>query len=99
MAAGPAILAFASLAATHPLKLDLSRVPDLRLPQQSAIERPIEVKTAVEHRFGSGALGQAGYLCGLGGIGPDGEGARSGPEGAFGRSGAFLGASLALPIR
>jgi hypothetical protein len=100
MAWGPAIVALAtSLAAAHPLKLDLSSIPDARVPRESAIERPIEVKTAVEHRFAGGAVGQAGYLCGLGGIGPDGEAARSGAEGAFGRSGAFLGASLALPIR
>jgi hypothetical protein len=93
------VFAMAALVAmTAPLKLEPPTPLDLRLPRASSIERPIEVRTAVDHHFASGVVGQAGYLCGLGGIGPDGA-APSGPEGAFGRSGAFLGASLAVPLR
>lgn len=92
---------FGALAALAlaPAPVDRRAALEAAVFKQSAIERPIDNRTAVDRRFSSGAVGQAGYLCGLGGIGPDGEPLHGGPEGAFGRSGAFLGASLAFPIR
>ena len=70
------------------------------LRQESAVEQPVELKTAVDHRFGpTGPIGQAGYLCGIGGIGPDTDALRGGPASAFGHSGTFLGASLGYAFR
>jgi hypothetical protein len=78
-------------------QLDLSsHVAVLARPfrQESTLERSIEPKTAVDHRFGpTGPVGEAGYLCGIGGIGPDADALRGGPASAFGHSGTFLGAS------
>jgi len=88
-----------------PIKLNLTLLDardalDVSRLQGSAIEQPIEPRTAVEHRFTpDGVTGSAGYLCGIGGIGPDGEEARVGPASAFQHFGTFLGATLAVPIR
>lgn len=66
----------------------------------SAAEDPIDPKTAVDHRFGSnGPVGQAGYLCGISGIGPDNDGPRGGPASAFEHFGTFLGASVGYAFR
>ena len=66
----------------------------------SSIERPIENRTAVGYRLPSpGLTGQAGYLCGLGGIGPSSEPIPGGPASTYGHAGTFLGAKLALTIR
>jgi hypothetical protein len=66
----------------------------------SAAEDPIEAKTAVDHRFGrEGPVGQAGYLCGIGGIGPDNDAPRGGPASAFEHFGTFLGASVGYAFR
>jgi hypothetical protein len=43
--------------------------------------------------------GQAGYLCGIGGIGPSDGPIAGGPGSAYGHAGTFLGAKLALAIR
>ena len=65
-----------------------------------ASEDPIDSKTAVDHRFGAdGPVGQAGYLCGVGGIGPDNDGPRGGPASAFEHFGTFLGASVGYTFR
>lgn len=65
-----------------------------------ASEDPIDPKTAVGHRFGAdGPVGQAGYLCGIGGIGPDNDGPRGGPASAFEHFGTFLGASVGYAFR
>lgn len=88
-----------------PIKLALSG-PDLRaaldrdLTTPSAVERPIEPKTAVDWRVGGerGAKAEAGYLCGLGGIGPDSEPIPGGPASVYSHAGTFLGAALAVPL-
>ena len=68
--------------------------------QVSAIERPTEPRTAVDHRFGAdGPVASAGYLCGLGGIGPDSVAVPGGPASVYSHAGTFLGATLATPIR
>ncbi|HEY5289444.1 MAG TPA: hypothetical protein VIJ59_05380 [Caulobacteraceae bacterium] len=92
-------------APTPPIRLVFSS-PDLRAALDraqvdgSTIERPIEAKTAVAYRFApKGLTGEAGYLCGIGGIGPDGEVARVGPASAFQNFGTFLGATLAYAFR
>jgi hypothetical protein len=66
----------------------------------SSIERPIEPRTAVDYRLPSpGLTGQAGYLCGLDGIGPSSEPIPGGPASVYGHNGTFLGAKLAVAIR
>jgi hypothetical protein len=66
----------------------------------SAAEDPIEGKTAVDHHFGPrGPVGQAGYLCGIGGIGPDNDAPRGGPASAFEHFGTFLGAKVGYAFR
>lgn len=68
--------------------------------ESSSIERPIEPRTAVDYHLPSpGLTGQAGYLCGLGGIGPSSEPIPGGPASVYGHNGTFLGAKLALAIR
>jgi hypothetical protein len=87
--------------APRPL-FDLSSHVALSRPlrQESTVELAIEPKTAVDHRFGPGGLvGEAGYLCGIGGIGPDTDAPRGGPASAFGHSGTFLGASLGYAFK
>jgi len=90
---------------TAPIRLNLTFVDDHATSdvarfQDSAIERPIEPRTAVEIRFApDGLVGSAGYLCGVGGIGPDGDNARVGPASAFQHFGNFLGASLGYAFR
>ena len=70
------------------------------LRQESTVELAVEPKTAVDHRFGPGGLvGEAGYLCGIGGIGPDADAPRGGPASAFGHTGTFLGASLGYAFK
>ena len=70
------------------------------LRQESVVERAVEPKTAIDHRFGpDGLIGEAGYLCGIGGIGPDADALRGGPASAFGHSGTFLGASLGYAFK
>jgi hypothetical protein len=64
----------------------------------SAIERPIENRTAVDWRVGDGAKAQAGYLCGIGGIGPDSEPIPGGPGSVYSHAGTFLGATLSAPL-
>jgi hypothetical protein len=89
--------------APPPLRLDLSDHGAFLarpIPQASAAETIVEPKTAVDHQFApSGLVGQAGYLCGIGGIGPDGDALRGGPASAHGHSGTFLGASLGYAFR
>jgi hypothetical protein len=66
----------------------------------SSIERPIEPRTAVDYRLPQSRLtGQAGYLCGIGGIGPDSGPIPGGPASTYEHAGTFLGAKLALAIR
>jgi hypothetical protein len=83
--------------------LDLSLRPDglvRAYPQSSAREDAVRPRTAVDHRFApDGLVGQAGYLCGIGGIGPDSDALRGGPASAHGHSGTFLGASLGYAFR
>ena len=88
----------------EPIKLTLSGA-DLRAALDraqttpSAIERPIEPKTAVDWRVGGdGVKAQAGYLCGIGGIGPDSEPIPGGPGAVYSHAGTFLGAALAVPL-
>jgi hypothetical protein len=70
------------------------------LRQETTVELAVETKTAVDHRFGpDGVVGEAGYLCGIGGIGPDADAPRGGPASAFGHSGTFLGASLGYAFK
>ncbi|HEY1879110.1 MAG TPA: hypothetical protein VGG68_04175 [Caulobacteraceae bacterium] len=90
--------------APAPIRIALSGV-DLRAALDraettpSALERPIEPKTAVDWRVSdSGAKAQAGYLCGIGGIGPDSEPIPGGPASVYGHAGTFLGAALAVPL-
>ena len=65
----------------------------------SAIERPIQNKTAVDWTLGrEGAKAQAGYLCGIGGIGPDSDPIPGGPGSVYSHAGTFLGAALAIPL-
>jgi hypothetical protein len=89
--------------AAPPLRLDLSDHGAFLarpIPQASAADLVVEPKTAVDHRFGQdGPIGQAGYLCGIGGLGPDGDALRGGPASAHGHSGTFLGASLGYAFR
>ena len=78
---------------------DLRAALDRAETTSSAIERPIEPKTAVDWRVGQdGAKAQAGYLCGIGGIGPDSEPIPGGPASVYGHAGTFLGAALAVPL-
>ncbi|HEY2481131.1 MAG TPA: hypothetical protein VGI30_02885 [Caulobacteraceae bacterium] len=83
--------------------LDLSLTGSWRgraYPRASAIETQIAPRTAVDHRLGSDALvGQAGYLCGIGGIGPDDDAPRGGPASAFEHFGTFLGAKVGYAFR
>jgi hypothetical protein len=83
--------------------LDLTLRPDgaaRAVPQASAIEAPIQAKTAIDHQFApEGLVGQAGYLCGIGGLGPDSDALHGGPASAHGHSGTFLGASLGYAFR
>jgi hypothetical protein len=44
-------------------------------------------------------MGSAGYLCGIGGIGPDTTATRGGPASAFQHFGTFLGASLGYAFK
>ena len=88
-----------------PIRLNLT-ADDLRTDLDrahlagSSIERPIESRTAVDYHLpSSGLTGQAGYLCGLGGIGPDSQPIPGGPASTYGHAGTFLGAKLALSIR
>jgi hypothetical protein len=68
-------------------------------PQVSAAEAPIQPRTAVDHRFTQdGLTGSAGYLCGIGGIGPDTDATRGGPSSAFAHYGTFLGATVGYPL-
>lgn len=85
----------------RPLDLSSHAVAFARpLRQESTVELAIEPKTAVDHRFGpDGLVGEAGYLCGIGGIGPDADAVRGGPASAFGHSGTFLGASLGYAFK
>ena len=89
---------------TIPIKLSLTDTQmraalDRSQTTPSAVERPIEPKTAVDWRVsGSGARAQAGYLCGIGGIGPDSEPIPGGPASVYGHAGTFLGAALAVPL-
>ena len=105
----PLFLAIASSAVAQtpaaPIKLDLTPREthvdfDPSRFEGSAIEPAIQPRTAVERRFGAdGPTASAGYLCGLSGIGPDGDGTRGGPASAYGAFGRFLGATVAYPIR
>jgi hypothetical protein len=66
----------------------------------SSIELPVEPRTSVDYHLRSpGLTGQAGYLCGLDGIGPSSEPIPGGPASVYGHNGTFLGAKLALAIR
>jgi hypothetical protein len=104
LVAGAAHAAAQQTDAPAPIKLTLlgadlraALVRDRTTP--SAIERPIEAKTAVDWSVGgAGAKAQAGYLCGLGGIGPDSEPIPGGPASVYSHAGTFLGAALAVPL-
>jgi hypothetical protein len=66
----------------------------------SAVEVPVQPRTEVDHRFAPhGLVGQAGYLCGIGGIGPDDDPPRGGPSSLWGHQGTFLGAKLGYAFR
>jgi hypothetical protein len=81
------------------LKLSL---PDAPRPQpgMSGADTPVQPHTAVDHRFTpDGLTASAGYLCGIGGIGPDSDATRGGPSSAFQHYGTFLGATVGYPIR
>ncbi|MGH7024491.1 MAG: hypothetical protein ACREEB_13010 [Caulobacteraceae bacterium] len=68
--------------------------------QTGTIERPVEPRTAVDYRFGvDGPVASAGYLCGIGGIGPDSVAIPGGPASVYSHAGTFLGATLATPIK
>jgi hypothetical protein len=68
--------------------------------RSSAIEIPVQPRTELDHRFASGGLvGEAGYLCGIGGIGPDTDAPRGGPSSLYGHQGMFLGAKLGYAFR
>jgi hypothetical protein len=91
----------ATVAMGRPLDLSSHAVVLARpLRQESTVELAVEPITAVNHRFGQdGLVGEAGYLCGIGGIGPDADALRGGPASAFGRSSTFLGASLGYAFK
>jgi hypothetical protein len=91
----------ATVAMGGPLDLSSHAVVIARpLRQESTVELAVEPKTAVDHRFGpDGLVGEAGYLCGIGGIGPDADAPPGGPASAFGHSGTFLGASLGYAFK
>ena len=103
-------LAAASMAQAQPAPRD-ARIPALHLSdagsglkrpysEPSAIEIPVQPRTSIDHRFArDGLVGQAGYLCGIGGIGPDSDAPRGGPSSLFGHQGTFLGATLAYGFR
>lgn len=56
--------------------------------------------TALDHSFApDGLSAQVGYLCGIGGIGPDANPDHGGPASTFGRQGTFLGASVGYAFR
>ena len=76
------------------LALDMVRLePDAREPEVANL-------TAIDHRFGEdGPTASAGYLCGVGGIGPGEEPARTGPASAFQHFGTFLGGQLSYVFR
>lgn len=100
-AASPIVVRAGRLGPPNHLDLSDDRADVLRpYARTSTTEDPIDSKTAVDHRFGSdGLVGQAGYLCGIGGIGPDNDGPRGGPASAFEHFGTFLGASVGYAFR
>ncbi|HEY7901158.1 MAG TPA: hypothetical protein VIC25_08235 [Caulobacteraceae bacterium] len=66
----------------------------------SAVETAIQPRTEVDHRFGrDGPVAQAGYLCGIGGVGPDSAAPGGGPASLWNHQGTFLGASLGYGFR
>jgi hypothetical protein len=74
----------------------LSRPADLSGPDAAASQG----HTEVDHRFGKdGPVAQVGYLCGLGGIGPDSDPPGGGPSSLWNHQGTFLGASLGYGFR
>jgi len=92
----------AAQAAIPPIKLpapgaELRAALDRVQTDPSARERPIEPRTAVDWKLG-GAKAEAGYLCGLGGIGPDSEPIPGGPGSVYSHAGTFLGATLGVPL-
>jgi len=97
----PPVAGEAAVAMRPPLDLSSHAMALARpLRQESTVELAIEPKTAVDHRFGpDGLVGEAGYLCGIGGIGPDADAPRGGPASAFGHIGTFLGASLGYAFK
>jgi hypothetical protein len=82
--------------------------PRLDLTPRAAVERGYappsptgdsEPRTAVDHRFTrQGLTGEAGYLCGIGGIGPDAAAPGGGPSSLWNHQGTFLGAKLGYPF-
>jgi hypothetical protein len=83
--------------------LDLSlpdAAPDRPFARTSAIETAVQPRTEVDHRFGQdGPVAQAGYLCGIGGIGPDSDPPGGGPSSLWNHQGTFLGAKLGYGFR
>ena len=66
----------------------------------SAVETPLASRTEVDHRFGrEGPVAQAGYLCGIGGLGPDSAAPGGGPASLWNHQGTFLGAKLGYGFR
>jgi hypothetical protein len=99
-----ALTAGAAAAQTPPplARLDLT-LPATALarpwPRASALETVVQPRTAVDHRFGrDGLAGEAGYLCGIGGIGPDSAPPGGGPSSLWNHQGTFLGAKLGYPF-
>ena len=90
-------------APTHTVPLHLALPPmnvspphDLSGPDAAASQG----HTEVDHRFGrDGPVAQVGYLCGLGGIGPDSAPPGGGPSSMWNHQGTFLGASLGYGFR
>jgi hypothetical protein len=103
-----ALLAFGAGAAAAPptppsaVRLDLSPpAAGLERPysRAGAIETAAPPRTAVDHRFSrDGLTGEAGYLCGIGGIGPDAAPPGGGPSSLWNHQGTFLGAKLGYPF-
>ncbi|HEY2178715.1 MAG TPA: hypothetical protein VGH15_09055 [Caulobacteraceae bacterium] len=85
-----------------PTRLDLSlpAAPERAWPRANAIEPTAEPRTEIDHRFGpDGLTAEAGYLCGIGGIGPDSAPPGGGPSSLWNHQGTFLGAKLGYPFR
>ena len=90
-------------APSHPAPLRLA-LPPLALSRPDVLSgseaTASQGRTEVDHRFGrDGPVAQVGYLCGLGGIGPDSAPPGGGPSSLWNHQGTFLGASVGYGFR